>query len=248
MTLNASGPISLAGTTPGQSIELELGGNGTATISLLDTSVRTLAGVPSGPITMPTNFYGKASGPFPVPITSNQLNANLRTLALAAGWDGISAATVTINAGVYIWSNNTGIPALTIDGSWPGGVTLINNGYIIGMGGAGGTGYWLSPGLVYSNGQPGGPAISLGVNATITNNAGAYIAGGGGGGAGDDSCPKDCNAVEELRKRLTVLIENATKLQKDVKENDETITVQQKTIDNMKKAVQKLVESSNKKK
>jgi hypothetical protein len=71
---------------------------------------------------------------------------------------------------------------------------------------------------------------------------------GGGGGAGDDSCPKDCNAVEELRKRLTVLIENATKLQKDVKENDETITVQQKTIDNMKKAVQKLVESSNKKK
>ena len=70
----------------------------------------------------------------------------------------------------------------------------------------------------------------------------------GAGGAGDDSCPKDCNAVEELRKRLTVLIENATKLQKDVKENDETITVQQKTIDNMKKAVQKLVESSNKKK
>jgi len=71
--------------------------------------------------------------------------------------------------------------------------------------------------------------------------------GGGGGGDGDDSCPKDCNAVEALRKRLSTLIENATKLQKDVKENNETIIAQQKTIDNMKKAVQKLVEAGNKK-
>ena len=71
--------------------------------------------------------------------------------------------------------------------------------------------------------------------------------GGGGGGDGDDSCPKDCNAVEALRKRLSTLIENATKLQKDVNENNETIVTQQKTIDNMKKAVQKLVEAGNKK-
>lgn len=71
--------------------------------------------------------------------------------------------------------------------------------------------------------------------------------GDGGGGGGDDSCPKDCNAVEALRKRLSTLIENATKLQKDVKENNETIVTQQKTIDNMKKAVQKLVEAGNKK-
>jgi hypothetical protein len=70
--------------------------------------------------------------------------------------------------------------------------------------------------------------------------------GGDGGGDGDDSCPKDCNAVEALRKRLSTLIENATKLQKDVKENNETIVTQQKTIDNMKKAVQKLVEAGNK--
>ena len=71
--------------------------------------------------------------------------------------------------------------------------------------------------------------------------------GGGGGGAGDDSCPKDCSAVDALRKRLTVLIENATKLQKDIKENNELIIAQQKTIENMKKSVQKLVESGNKK-
>jgi hypothetical protein len=61
MTLNASGPISLGGTTAGQSIEVELGGGGTTMISLNDTNVRTLAGVPSGAIIMPTNFWGTSS-------------------------------------------------------------------------------------------------------------------------------------------------------------------------------------------
>lgn len=61
MTLNSSGPISLAGTTAGVSIEVELGGGGTTQISLNDANVRALAGVPSGAITMPTNFYGKSS-------------------------------------------------------------------------------------------------------------------------------------------------------------------------------------------
>ena len=61
MTLNASGPISLAGTTAGQSIQVELGGSGTTQISLNCATVRTLAGVPSGAIVMPTNFYGKSN-------------------------------------------------------------------------------------------------------------------------------------------------------------------------------------------
>ena len=61
MTLNASGPISLSGTTAGQSIEIELGGTGTTQISLNCTTVRTLAGVASGAIVMPTNFYGKSN-------------------------------------------------------------------------------------------------------------------------------------------------------------------------------------------
>jgi hypothetical protein len=65
MTLNVSGPISLAGATTGQSIAVELGVSSTGTISLNDTNVRTLAGVASGVIIMPTNFYGKsASIPF----------------------------------------------------------------------------------------------------------------------------------------------------------------------------------------
>lgn len=60
MTLNASGAISLAGTTAGQSIELELGGNGTTTISLNDANVRSLLGVASGAISL-SNAYGKSS-------------------------------------------------------------------------------------------------------------------------------------------------------------------------------------------
>jgi len=59
-----------------------------------------------------------------------------------------------------------------------------------------------------------------------------------------EDCPKDCSAVEALRTKLTGLIENAAKLQKQIKENDETIKKQHKTIENMQKSVQKLIEKS----
>lgn len=62
------------------------------------------------------------------------------------------------------------------------------------------------------------------------------------GGGGDESCPKDCNAVEALRTKLTGLIENASKLQKDIQVNNETIKGQHKTIENMQKGIQKLME------
>lgn len=61
MTLNASGPISLAGTTAGESIQIELGGNGSTQMGLNDSNVRALAVVPTGQITMPTDFYGKSN-------------------------------------------------------------------------------------------------------------------------------------------------------------------------------------------
>ena len=68
--------------------------------------------------------------------------------------------------------------------------------------------------------------------------------GGGGGENNDEACPKDCNAVEALRKKLTGLIENAAKLQKDIQANNEAIKAQHKKIENMQKSVQKLVEKS----
>jgi hypothetical protein len=61
MALNPSGAISLAGPSTGQSIAVELGVSATATISLNDTNVRTLAQVASGVIVMPTDFWGKSN-------------------------------------------------------------------------------------------------------------------------------------------------------------------------------------------
>lgn len=63
MTLNASGPLSMGGSTVGQSINLELGVSATAQGALNDTSFRTLAGVASGQISI-SNFYGKSSATY----------------------------------------------------------------------------------------------------------------------------------------------------------------------------------------
>jgi hypothetical protein len=71
--------------------------------------------------------------------------------------------------------------------------------------------------------------------------------GGGGGGEDDikdESCPKDCNAVEALQKKLTVLIDNATKLQKDIQDNNKRIEAQHYAIANMDKSISTLIEKS----
>lgn len=65
MALNNSGPISLGGSTTGQSVNLELGLSATAQISFNDAAVRTLTGTSSSTaLIMPTNFYGKSSSLF----------------------------------------------------------------------------------------------------------------------------------------------------------------------------------------
>jgi hypothetical protein len=58
--MNSSGPISLGGASAGQSINLEVGQPATSTVSLNDIIVRQLAGVVSGQIVIPTDFYGKS--------------------------------------------------------------------------------------------------------------------------------------------------------------------------------------------
>lgn len=62
MAINNSGPVSLGGSTVGQSVAVELGLSPTSTISLNDALVRALAGVVSGMIDM-NDFYGKSSFP-----------------------------------------------------------------------------------------------------------------------------------------------------------------------------------------
>ena len=62
MTICASGEISLGGSTTGRSVNLELSRSANAAICMNETAVRTLAGVPSGAISM-NCFYGKSAGP-----------------------------------------------------------------------------------------------------------------------------------------------------------------------------------------
>jgi hypothetical protein len=172
MALPSSGPISLS------DVNVELGLSATAQISLNDTAVRNLFGKASGAIAM-SDGYGKANE-FAFSIVSNQTNANLRTLAVNAGWNQTSRVVCTINSGIFISSNSTGTPALTVNGSFPNGVELINDGNIVGMGGNGGNG-----GFGSSAGQAGataGLALSVAVGLSLRNNA--TIAGGGGGGGG----------------------------------------------------------------
>jgi hypothetical protein len=125
-----------------------------------------------------------APADFLLTISTNQTNLNLRTLAVSSGWDQSTKVKATINSGVYISSNSTGTPALTVSGSFPGGVELVNNGFIYGMGGTGANGGASDAygGQNGGSGGAGGLALSVSSAITITNNG--TIGGGGGGGGG----------------------------------------------------------------
>lgn len=183
------------GTISLSQVNVELTKSATATISMNDADVRTLAGVPSGAIGM-SNLQGKTYV-FTFTIASNQIDANLRTLAVNAGWNQSTPVQATINAGVWISgsvaANSTA--ALTINGSFPGGVTLINNGTIAGRGGNGGVGA-TEPGSPTA-GTAGGRALLASVGVTIQNNGTIAGGGGGGGGGGFNLVSASCNMGED---------------------------------------------------
>ena len=132
--------------------------------------------VAAGLTEIPVENFDGIVGAFNLNITSNQSEPiDLRALAVSAGWNQSAYVNATISNGVYVSSNTTVSPAITISGSFPNGVRLINNGYVIGMGGRGGDSMNV--------GSPGGTALNVGTAATIQNN-GTIAGGGGGGGAG----------------------------------------------------------------
>ena len=171
MALQLSGPISL-----GQ-IQVEFGGSNPASMS---EYYRGAGRVPfvnpnipaSGTISI-GQFYGATREFFFTINTNYATPQDLRTLAIAMGWNGIDFLRVTNNA--VISSNTTSTPALSITGSFPNGVSFTNNGRVIGMGGRGGD--------TERAGSPGGIGLRVTTNATIAN-TGTIAGGGGGGGAG----------------------------------------------------------------
>jgi hypothetical protein len=168
MALPSSGAISFA------DVNAELARAAGTTLTFNDFDLRNwIFGLPtSGSQISLSDGYGR-SYEFVYTFTSSTNNVNLRSLLNAAGYNGVGAARVIINEGVYIWSNTVVTPAMAT-GSFPSTLTIVNNGFIMGCGGDGG--------LYVSGSQAGGIALSVGTNCTIQNNS--FIAGGGGGAGG----------------------------------------------------------------
>jgi hypothetical protein len=168
-------------------VNTELGVTPSSTlITLNQANVRSLAGVPTGTISM-NNLRGK-SNTFVATISTPQSNLDLYTYLTPLGYTAGGGATITIAPGVLITASTTATTALTIPASFGAGkLTLINNGFIYGKGGAGGAGAASPPSPAAASpvafpGNAGGRAMSINVPMTLTNNS--YIAGGGGGGGG----------------------------------------------------------------
>ena len=130
-------------------------------------------------------------GAFNYVLSAAGSNRNLRSLIVAAGWDQSSPVNASITA------NQHGAIAVTISGSFPGGLTVTNTAVLYGDGGAGGGGGWaytvggvLSASHNGDNGTTGGTAVYIysltGGPFSFVNN-GVLASGGGGGGGGNGS-------------------------------------------------------------
>jgi len=181
MALPSSGRIKLS------DVNTELGLSSTTRITLGQSTVRTLTGVSSGRIRLAADGYGKANRVALSRIFSSNTTNGAVNLSTIIGYiAGKTDLTITVNSGVYVYSTDTASAGLIISGAAAGDtITLVNNGYIMGMGGYGGD-YPLNLASVTSGpGGSGGPALILGSNITLINNS--YIAGGGGGGGSGNS-------------------------------------------------------------
>lgn len=109
--------------------------------------------------------------------TSNATNVTFDVSTITGYLAGYSDITVTVNSGVALYSTGIYTAALQIGGRTTGDtITLVNNGYIIGCGGAGG-----GPS---GSGGNGGMALITTEIMSIDNTNGIIGGGGGGGGGG----------------------------------------------------------------
>ena len=142
--------------------------------------------VPSNNTNVPTsgaiglkNFYNAVNRvALSVILGTNTTQTSVNITALPGYIAGITDVNIYVSSNVYVYSTTTSTPALSISGSTAGDtVKLTNNGYVMGKGGDGNSGWAPQTG-----GTNGGPALSIGSNIFLINNS--YIAGGGGGGGG----------------------------------------------------------------
>ena len=153
------------------------------------------------PIGVARAGFGGKRTTFLLTISASVNDKNLRTVANAAGYINQTDITITINSNITIGSTTTATAAL-VPGTWPSGVTvtLVNNGYIRGKGGAGG------PGANFDGTNHGGTAGSSGgtaLNASgisgftfaVDNTSGTIAGGGGGGGGGYSWASNGCCCI-----------------------------------------------------
>jgi hypothetical protein len=141
-------------------------------------------------------------------IDSNTYNYDILYNASMTGlyYPGYTDVTLTINSGVYVGSTTITDKAISVSGFTTGDtVNIVNNGNILGCGGAGGVGQNLGNQLSNANnGGDGGDAILLSYPTTIKNNG--LIAGGGGGGAGGKATASDTSYAKYANKNQNVSI------------------------------------------
>jgi len=142
-------------------------------MSFDDAVVRSLAGAPGSGTTISMALLRGKSRKSVLHYTAPKQNANLSN-----DFPGVPTASiweVYVDPGVYLWSDSTALPGLTTGtSSWPVGLNIINQGYIIGKGGDGAAvngynGFDPSPTNGFAYGFPGGPALELKHPATIDN-------------------------------------------------------------------------------
>lgn len=195
------------------SFSINSSGNGTVTVSAVADritegteffylEIRTTS--TSGPIIATSRSVNINDTSFVFYVNYNARTAstsNLRNIAISRGWDQIQRLEFQINSTSRLIGSANGIAqynrldsptqhrdvaGLVVNGSYPNGLIIRNDGSLNGRGGSGGLGGVGSSGSG-SPGGPGGPGLvfTSSVNATfitLVNNG--YIGGGGGGGGG----------------------------------------------------------------